>query len=338
MEYWYPLRMIAVLLITCASPALAGEAVSKLNGKLDLTTGDFNSADGQNVSGSVAMPLTPNFGLQLDGLYTDVSQREFFGGGVHLFWRDSEKGLVGITGSGVHEEDVYSLQGGFEAEYYLDLFTIGLQGGYAKIKYDIEPLPFIDTNTTDPYGTAYLSFYPIENLMLSASCTSAFDNDLFQGQIEYQTPINGLSLFAEYAQGDNDYDHGLIGMRFYFGEKKSLKKRHREDDPQNVTKNVFYGIGTYGAEFNKKAEEFVEYLSSLPPALAVADPVPAVLLIADGGSWHISDQEVQTFEFPPLPTFSGSTTSTTGTGGNHGSVTLVIVDAPIPQPIEIEEP
>ena len=92
--------------------------------------------------------------------------------------------------------------------------------------------------------------------MIQAAYSRMFENNLGELLLEYQTPINGLSCFAELAKGDNGYDHALFGLRYYFGKNKSLIKRHREDDPPNLLRRVLYSIGTYGAEFNRVGEKY----------------------------------------------------------------------------------
>ena len=111
----------------------------------------------------------------------------------------------------------------------------------------------------DRAGFAGLRYYPLDDLMFGASYLHLFDNELGVGQIEYQTPIHGLSLFAEVAMGEHDYEHALIGAQFYLGKSKSLIRRHREDDPPNIARQVLDSIGVYGAEYNQKARQYVEH-------------------------------------------------------------------------------
>ncbi len=115
---------VILVLVVGGSVAMAGEAVSGINGKLNYSGGNMDSFEGHNVSGSFSLPLAPNFGFQVDGLYTHVSDRDFYGAGAHLFWRDWDKGLLGVTAATVHEKGIDSFQGGLEAEYYLDKFTL----------------------------------------------------------------------------------------------------------------------------------------------------------------------------------------------------------------------
>jgi hypothetical protein len=250
------IKLVCTLaLLLYSGSALAGDAVSELNGKAAFSYGDMDSNSGKNLTGSISAPLGKNFGLQVDGLYTHVSERDFYGAGAQVFWRDSEKGLLGVSLAGIDESTMYSLSGGLMGEYYLNMFTFGLNAGYAKIKYDT-PVPFIETDETKPYAGGSIGFYPIDNLLFEFAYNYVFENHLYQCNIEYQTPVSGLSVFADLATGDQDYDQALFGIRYYFGKQKTLKKRHREDDPQNAVNSVLSNIGTYGAEYNASAKEY----------------------------------------------------------------------------------
>jgi hypothetical protein len=252
-------KNVSVLLsMAISSVCFAGEAVSGPNGDVGFSAGNMDGSNGRNFMGSFSVPVGSNFGLQVDALFTDVSARDFYGMGAHLFWRDSEKGLIGLTGGEVRENDTLdSWEGGVESEYYLGRVTLGAQGGIANIDYNCGSLPFIETDETDYYASTKVGFYPIDDLCLSLSYTRVFDNGLVQAQVEYQTPLDGVSLFTDLAQGDNNYDHALVGLRYYFGKEKSLILRHRQDDPPNVLNSILYNIGTYGAEFNRQAEEYI---------------------------------------------------------------------------------
>ncbi len=232
-------------------------AVSALNGKVDYAGGVMESDDGHNFSGSITVPVGTKFGFQADALYTRVSDRDFFGGAGHFFWRDPSFGLLGIAGGAITQDAVSSSQALVEGQYYAGKFTINGHVGVGHLSYDV-PAPFIDSDPTEFTGSVSLDYYVTGNLRLGAGYTHAFGNHLGVAQAEYQTPWKGLALTAEYARGSHDYDHALFGVRFYFGTNKPLIDRHRQDDPPSLTQRILTGIGLYGAEFNRRATSYVD--------------------------------------------------------------------------------
>ena len=119
-----------------------------------------------------------------------------------MFWRDSDKGLIGLTAGGINGNALYGLQSGLEAECYFKRFTFGANLGAATLQYD-HSAPFIDTHPTDVYGTADLSYYPVDNVMIQGAYSRLLDNNLYEMLLEYQTPMRGLSCFTELAAGDH---------------------------------------------------------------------------------------------------------------------------------------
>lgn len=243
------------------SGTVAAEAVSGVNGKVDFSAGNLDGWDGKVAGGSVAGRLTEDFGWQGDALWSRIGGQDFYGLGGHLFWRDPQRALLGITGSGIQRDGVDSYQIGIEGEYYLPRMTWLAGAGYANVKYD-QPVPFIDSDAKGSYLTAQVRYYLTDDLALSVGGLHALDNNLGIASAEYQTPVAGLSLFATAAKGDNDYDHAMVGIRYYLGKSKSLMSRHRTDDPENSTSTNLWVLGTYGAEYNKKMASYVESLGS----------------------------------------------------------------------------
>ena len=231
-------------------------AVSELNGKLSYFAGDMDSHVGQIFDGSVSLPVTHLFGFQADGLYSQISNLGFGGGAGHFFWRDPQIGLLGLTGGYLNRDGVDTYQVGAEGEYYLGRFTFGFFGGVGSIDY-ANPAPFIDSNPTRFVGRLSADYYPIDNLRVGASFTTAFKDKLGCGELEYQTPLNGLALTGEVAYGDNGYHHWLLGVRYYFGGHKTLRERQREDDPPGLMQQILYGLGLYGSEFNHKESQYI---------------------------------------------------------------------------------
>jgi hypothetical protein len=240
-------------------------AISEVNGKVDYAGGNMNSAEGHNFGGSITLPVSHSFGFQADALYSRISDLNFYGGAGHLFWRNPNTGLLGLSGGYLYRDGFDSIdtfQVGAEGELYWRQFTFGFFAGIGSINYQYSA-PFIDTNPTRFVGRVSADYYPLENLRVGASFTSAFRDNLGKGEIEYQTPINGLALTAEAAIGDHGYDHWLLGVRYYFGGKKSLRNRQRQDDPRNLMPQILHSLGVYGAEYNRK---MISYIAANPPS------------------------------------------------------------------------
>ena len=234
-------------------------AVSEVNGKVDYAGGNMNSAEGHNFSGSITLPISHQFGFQADALYSRISDLNFYGGAGHLFWRNPTTGLLGLTGGYLYRDgadSVDTFQAGAEGELYWHRFTFGFFSGIGSINYQYSA-PFIDTNPTRFVGRVSTDYYPIDNLRVGASFTTAFHDNLAKGEIEYQTPINGLALTGEAALGNNGYDHWLLGVRYYFGGKKSLRDRQRQDDPRGLMPQILHSLGVYGAEYNRKENAYI---------------------------------------------------------------------------------
>ena len=244
------------VILTGTASAQTNPAVSELNGKISYAGGNMNSAEGHNFDGSITLPLTHSLGFQVDGLYSRISDMDFGGGAGHLFWRDPNIGLLGLTGGYLYRSGVQTYQAGAEGEYYLGRFTFGFFGGAGSIHYD-QAVPFIDTNPTRFIGRLSAGYYPVDNLRVGVSYLTAFKENLVKGEVEYQTPVRGLALTGEVAKGDHGYDHWLLGVRYYFGAKKSLIERHRQDDPPGLMQQVLQGLGLYGAEYNRNANAYV---------------------------------------------------------------------------------
>lgn len=234
-----PLMIIPFVL--AAAGASANPAVSEPNGKLDSAFANLDAEDAWINSASFSMPIAESLGLQIDALQTHTSDSDFTGIGGHLFWRDHEVGLFGITAGSIWGDDIDSYEFGLEAEYYVNQWlTIGARAGHADIDYDT---PFFFSNFGDDdglYGVAYLTAYPHEDLALSLRIEQRFDRASVSIGAEYDLPIENLTAFAEGMWGEEDYEHAMIGLRYYFGSDKSLRERHRQDDPPNILQSILY--------------------------------------------------------------------------------------------------
>lgn len=224
-----------------------------------MLLGSMNSESIMSLEGSIAWPIQDQYGFQLDAIYSNLGQNaqsddSHLGGlGAHYFWRDSETALIGLQTGYVMGSPADSWEFGIEAERYFESFTLGGKAGIATVQFDSSAAPF-ERDKDAFYFQFYLGFYPINDLLISPTIEHRFDNTMYGVEIEYELPVAGLSVFANAMQGDNDYQHAYLGVRYYFDKDKSLKSRHRESDPKIQLHSMQYGIAAYQAESRRQHE------------------------------------------------------------------------------------
>jgi len=227
--------LLVAFLFVCTPVFAQGPAVSQLNGKVDVTAGSVDGEDTVVGSASIALPLGEMLGLQLDGAFGELDSEDLQGGAAHLFMRDPELYLLGVTAVFAEVNDVEIERYGVEAEGYFGRFTVAAAAGQQSGDID-----------DAAYGSLDLRYYPMDKLMVEVG-GSATDDDFSLAHIgaEYQADC-GFAMFVDLATGEDDYDHALAGVRYYFGAKgKSLIDRHRQDDPvNNVLGTVIGGYGS----------------------------------------------------------------------------------------------
>lgn len=196
------LMVLASLLTLIETQAFAqGDAVSAFDGQIIVTE-----------------TMGEHFSLRSDGLFGDIGRDDFQVGTIHLFTRDPDLSLPGLTGAYAELENVHAESYGLEAETYMGMVPIAAAG---------------EQQTCDVHGSAYgsldLHYHPQEDLMdkVGASVADENDGNAHTGA-EYQI-VGGLVLFTDVASGEDGFEHTLGGLRYYFGGEKSLVNRHRED-------------------------------------------------------------------------------------------------------------
>ena len=227
-------------------------AVDGLNAKLDLGYLSFDSnlaigdIEGGVAIGSISLPVGERFGLQVDvGLgrfngNSTVGDIDSFGVGGHFFTRDPDVGLLGVYGDYVELDigavEVESMQLGVEAEVYLGQVSFEAFAGANTVEVGATERTFASLDFT----TAY---YVNDDFRIEGGVSREFNETL--GNIGFEamlpSPDNNFSVYANASFGD-DQESVQAGIRLYFGQStKSLKDRHRQDDPKERVFN-FNGL------------------------------------------------------------------------------------------------
>lgn len=202
-------------------------AVSAINGKIEGAGGFYEDevGDGARFQGvaSLSLPLGCLFGAQVDVGAGDLDGDGFFGVGGHLFMRDPSSYLLGIHGQYIDlsGEDIFRL--GPEAELYLDNVTLSAMAGLEDVE---------NFDTDDVVAQIEAAYYISDNFKLYAGYRHFLPIDAGAIGFEFQPESLPGSVFVDAMVGSDDYVSVMGGLRFYFGaDDKSLKARHREDDP-----------------------------------------------------------------------------------------------------------
>jgi len=214
-----------------------------VNGKLDFHYGSVNDTYTRGVGGAISLPVGQRYGVQLDGLYARAAESDIYGYGAHFFTRRPSKGLFGLASGGLTSTDFTDFVVGLEGEYYLDKITLGAFVGYNNYDtHSATPLMGGRLANEQNFVAArlYAAIYPVDDLVIRLGYENRYARNFYTAHIEYQTPVSGLALYVDGILGDNNFYTLVGGVRYYFGTKKSLKARHRQDDPQSLPGSLLY--------------------------------------------------------------------------------------------------
>lgn len=214
------------------SRAKSNAAVSAPNFDLGVLGG---VRDGKGIflaEGSATLPIGHAFGMRIDGTAGESNNAFAGGAGANLFWRDPHTGLLGVQGNyvtlrpknGTGSEEMGRVGG--IGEFYIDDFTalaaVGGQFGNSQIKDGV-------------YGKVGLEWFATPNLMFHVNGEFDPERDGL-GRFGFEwlpgfEGLPGLSVYAEAAFGDDDYERVLAGFRVHFGQtgNRTLKQRYRHD-------------------------------------------------------------------------------------------------------------
>jgi hypothetical protein len=208
------------------APFIAGAlpAVSAQNGKLGAFGGQIDSETILGLDGSFSVPLSHDWGAQVDGLAGTGGGSPFWGIGGHLFWRNPAQGLLGIYGSFVNWSDIGAR-----------VSKVGAEGQLYNGPWTFSALAAMQGGTFNGFaGNASLSYYVTPDFRLDGAYRF-LNGEGSTGLIgaEWLVTRSGLALFATGTVGGS-HDVFLAGGRVYLGTPgKSLADRQRQDDPPN---------------------------------------------------------------------------------------------------------
>ena len=124
----------AALLMLTSLSSIAGEpAVSGPNGKFAVEGGG-SADDGEGVAtGSFALPVGHNFGMQADGTVGSFDDELLGGLALHLFARDPSRYLFGVYGSYHTWDRINIWRAALEGELYVGPVTLEGIAGYESL-------------------------------------------------------------------------------------------------------------------------------------------------------------------------------------------------------------
>jgi catechol 2,3-dioxygenase-like lactoylglutathione lyase family enzyme len=243
-----PQAALAQTLLLSPEPMADGDydlslpAVSAPNGKFEIYGGFANPGNAAFRAGaSVSLPVGSTFGLQFDGAVQASGAGMQFGGVAHAFTRDPDSYLFGLAGGVVRGPTGTLGVIGVEGELYLDQVSIEAWAGVAGINYDVLP------DVAGIFVLADASYYATDDLRLTAGFSHLLGNNGLHLGAEYQLRDWNLpiSVTADARFTQNGYSV-MAGIKGYFGgdPDKSLKDRHRQDDPPNRALSLFGMAGS----------------------------------------------------------------------------------------------
>ena len=201
-------------------------AVDGLNFKFSVLGGAYDrnvldTASNFMFVGSIATPLSfisDNFGMQVDaaaGLYD--SDFASAAAGLHLFWRDPSRGMIGIYGDWAYVDPEHAGRVGGEVAFYdgpwsLDIFA-GMQFGqhvFTEFVDEVDLSYYFTDNTRGSIGHRLTSRGHVGNV--------SFEH-MF---------ANGWSALGEVEMGEDEYVAGWGGLRYSFGSGSSTTLIERD--------------------------------------------------------------------------------------------------------------
>jgi hypothetical protein len=202
-------------------------AVDGINFKLGVITGAIGGNTNHMFIGSVTtpMPFFNSFGAQLD-LGAGIYREDFTSAaaGLHLFYRDPDKGLLGIYGDWGYVNPEHAGRLGVEAAAYMGRWSLDV---FAGVQFG----QHVNTEFVDEID---LGYYFTDNFRGAVGHRLISRGHVANISFEYM-PENaaGWSIYGEAEAGEDEYHSAWLGLRYSFGQSSAntLIERDRSADP-----------------------------------------------------------------------------------------------------------
>jgi hypothetical protein len=227
-------------------------AVDGINWKAGGLGGSLANRSLYGGFGSYSVPLGDRYGLQIDGMTGGFDGRWFGAAAAHLFWRDPNRGLLGLYASGTRWNTFGGLNVGHfagEIEIYYGRWTLqgiaGVETGNSKSEtignlietYNVETRFFDKIN---------LAYYLTDDWKAFAGHRYVGGRNALALGSEFAFRLTGPimgAVFVEGRIGEDEYRGIWGGLRFYGAQKdKTLIQRHRQDDPIEWNPETLFSI------------------------------------------------------------------------------------------------
>lgn len=217
-------------------------AVADVNGKMDIQGGSVRREGSGAVGGTVSIPVTHSFGVQIDTALSHSPSTNSGGVAGHVFTRDPDAYMAGLASMWLRIDGRDLWRNGVETEFYLNDYTLSSSLG-------IQSVGSLDTG----YGNLELGYYLNDDLFLKGGVSGYSDyRAMYVGSEWRPMDDSSLSLFGDVGVGSENGGFATIGLRFSFGiENSNLKKQHREYDPPNIVTGFTSGSGGGGQAVNE---------------------------------------------------------------------------------------
>jgi hypothetical protein len=225
---WASLFGIATTVpVAAQGPAVSQPNLSVMTRGALFDENHFGSDGFAGVGIKGVVPLGTPFGFQGEAA---VGTDKYWGVGGHLFYRDPDRGLLGVFSSYEQNDNGHISRVGGEGSLYLGNFAIDSLAGYQQ-----------STGGNGFYGKLDLSFYATPDFKLSGGVETEPQAIFGHAGFEWQpafTGVSGISIYADGRFGDPDRNRVMAGINFHFGGVgKTLLDRDRRDDPEGLLFN-----------------------------------------------------------------------------------------------------